>query len=201
MYFTVICIPLKVLGTRMKLSRRRMKLSRRRMKVLRRRMKVSRRRMKVSRTRIQILVLQSLKRITFLCGKLRKDNKFLGMSLGLQPREIPWKWSSFLSFPHKNVILFKVSRTRICILVLETFILLLETFILLLESFILVLETFILVLQLAEKYIIILYEKRRKDNKFQGMSPGLSPRDIPRNLSSFLSFPHKIVILFRFKGN
>ena len=39
----------------------------------------------------------------------------------------------------------KVSRTRIQILVLETFILLLETFIL-------VLETFILFLQLAEKY-------------------------------------------------
>ena len=38
--------------------------------------------MKVSRTRIQILVLETLKRITFLCGKLRKDDKFLGMSLG-----------------------------------------------------------------------------------------------------------------------
>ena len=35
------------------------------MKLSRRRMKVSRRRMKVSRTRIQILVLKTLKRITF----------------------------------------------------------------------------------------------------------------------------------------
>ena len=97
--------------------------------------------------------------IIFLCGKQRKDNKFWGISWGWSPRDILRNLSSFLSFLHKNVILFNVLRTRICILVLETFILLLKTFILLLETFILVLktfilvlETFILVLQLAEKY-------------------------------------------------
>merc|ERR1719153_1863671 len=57
-----------------------------------------------------------------------------------------------------NVILFKDCRTRICILILETFILLLETFILLLESFILVLESFILVL---ECFILFLQSLKR----------------------------------------
>ena len=49
----------------------------------------------------------------------------------------------------------KVSRTRICILVLKTFILLLETFILLLESFILLLESFIPVLETFKSMIVI----------------------------------------------
>ena len=73
-------ILLKVWRTRIKLSRRRMKLSRRRMNV--------------SRTRIHILVLANLKRITFLCGKLRKDDKFL-------------------RFPHKNIILYILDVSRI----------------------------------------------------------------------------------------
>ena len=71
-----------------------LKVSRTRMKLSRRRMKVSRRRMKVSRTRIQILVLETLKRITFLCGKLRKDDKFL-------------------RFPHKYIILYILDVSRI----------------------------------------------------------------------------------------
>ena len=62
--------------------------------------------------------------IIFLCGKQRKDNKFWGISWGWSPRDILRNLSSFLSFLHKNVILFKVLRTRICILVLKTFILL-----------------------------------------------------------------------------
>ena len=71
------------------------------------------------RTRIYCLVLKTFftdknllsypwdfqENIIFLCGKWRN-------------------LLSLLSFPHKNVILFKVSTTRICILVLETFILL-----------------------------------------------------------------------------
>ena len=61
-------------------------------------------RMKVSRTRIQIIVLKTLKRIIFLCRKLRKDDKFLRMSLGLHPQEIPQNLLSFLCFPHKNII-------------------------------------------------------------------------------------------------
>ena len=69
----------------MKLLRTRMKLWRRRIKVTRRRMNVLRRRMKVSRTRIQIL--------TFLCGKLRKDNQFL-------------------RFPYKNIIFFLIFLIR-----------------------------------------------------------------------------------------
>ena len=73
-------ILLKVWRTRIKLSRRRMKLWRRRMNV--------------SRTRIHILVPAALKRITFLCGKLRKDDKFL-------------------RFPHKNIILYILDVSRI----------------------------------------------------------------------------------------
>ena len=46
-------------------------------------------RKKVLRTRIQIIVLKTLKRIIFLCRKLRKDDKFLRMSLGLHPQDIP----------------------------------------------------------------------------------------------------------------
>ena len=64
------------------------------LKVSRTRMKLSRRRMNVSRTRIHILVLAILKRITFLCGKLRKDDKFL-------------------RFPHKNIILYILDVSRI----------------------------------------------------------------------------------------
>ena len=52
------------------------------MKLSRRRMKLSRRRMKVSRTRIQILVLKTLKRITFLCGNSGKTINSLGCPLG-----------------------------------------------------------------------------------------------------------------------
>ena len=62
--------------------------------------------------------------IIFLCGKQRKDDKFRGMSHGQNPRDILRNLLSFLSFLHKNFILFNVLRTRICILVLETFILL-----------------------------------------------------------------------------
>ena len=62
--------------------------------------------------------------IIFLCRKQRKDDKFWGMSWGWSPRDILRNLLSFLSFLHKNVILFNVLRTRICILVLETFILL-----------------------------------------------------------------------------
>ena len=47
----------------------------------------------------------------------------------------------------------KVSRTRIQIIVIETFILLLKTFILLLESFILVLETFKRITILGEAWV------------------------------------------------
>ena len=64
------------------------------MKLSKRRMKLSRRRMNVSRTRIHILVLATLKRITFLYGKLRKDDKFL-------------------RFPHKNIILYILDVSRI----------------------------------------------------------------------------------------
>ena len=73
----------------MKLLRIRIKLSRKRMKLSRRRMEVSRGRIKVLRTRIQILVLET-KRITVVCGKLRKEDKFL-------------------CFPHKNIIISFVS--------------------------------------------------------------------------------------------
>ena len=45
------------------------------------------------------------KRITFLCGKLGKVNKILGMSLGLHPWDIPWNLSTFPRFQHKNIIL------------------------------------------------------------------------------------------------
>ena len=64
------------------------------LKVSRTRIKLSRRRMNVSRTRIHILVLATLKRITFFCGKIRKDDKFL-------------------RFPHKNIILYILDVSRI----------------------------------------------------------------------------------------
>ena len=47
-------------------------------------------------------------RITFLCGKLGKVDKFLGMSLGLHPWDIPWNFLTFPRFPHKNIIYFFV---------------------------------------------------------------------------------------------
>ena len=50
------------------------------------------------------------------------------------------------------------------------------------------------------KYIIFLCGKRGKVDKFRGMSWGPSPRDILRNLLTFLSFPHKNVILFLSEG-
>ena len=103
--------------------------------------------------------------IIFLCGKRRKDDKFWGMSWGWSPRDILRNLLSFLSFPHKNVILFKVSRTRICILVLKT----------------------------LEK-IKFLSRKLRKDDKFLRMPLRLHPQDIPQNSSSFLRFPHKNII-------
>ena len=56
------------------------------------------------------------KKIIFLCGKRRKDDKFRGMSQGRSPRDILRNLSTFLSFPHKNVILFRFTGTRICIL-------------------------------------------------------------------------------------
>ena len=51
-----------------------------------------------------ILFPITLKRIPFLCGKLGKVDKFLGMSLGLCPRDIPRNLSTFPRFPHKNII-------------------------------------------------------------------------------------------------
>ena len=69
-----------------------------------------------------VMLAVLLEYIIFLCGKQRKDNQFQGMSQGWSPRDIPRNLSSFLSFPHKKVILFKVLRTRIYLLVLDTFI-------------------------------------------------------------------------------
>ena len=42
--------------------------------------------------------------------------------------------------------------------------------------------------RLTKEIIIFLCGKQRKDDKFRGMSRGWSPRNIPRNLLSFLSF-------------
>ena len=135
------------------------------------------------------------KNIIFLCEKQRKDDQFWGMSRGRSPRDIPRNWSSFLSFPHKNVILFKYCRTRIGILVLETFILLLESFILVLKTFIRLCECFILFLH-SFKRITFLCGKLRKDDQFLGMSLGLHPWDIPWNWLSFLCFLHKNIIYY-----
>ena len=42
--------------------------------------------------------------IIFLCGKQRKNDKFLRMSLGLRPQEILQNLLSFLRFPYNNII-------------------------------------------------------------------------------------------------
>ena len=92
-------------------------------------------------------IISGIRRLTkeiiiFFCGKQRN-------------------LASFLSFPHTTVILL-VWRTRICILVLKTFILPLETSILLLESFnlflnslILILKSFILVLKTFKRILLL----------------------------------------------
>ena len=52
----------------------------------------------------------------FLCGGRGGVDGFRGVSRGRSPRDIPRNLSAFLSFPHGNVVLFRFTGTRICIL-------------------------------------------------------------------------------------
>ena len=51
--------------------------------------------------------------------------------------------------------------------------------------------------QIIRQTIVFLYKKRSKGDEFRGMYRGRSPRYIPRNSSSLLSFLYRNGILFK----